>query len=614
MSEKQSNKILELQMKVEELAKAKSYLKARLSRTEADLEKHDDLASTTSSQYTNELSLLQTKLSEQAAENYELKAKVDLFDSVLEQKQRESHEAVEKQIKELQASLDAEAKEKRSLRSKINDFEAELARKEKQIRDIVDRYTMEITQLESDLADHKKENGKLKNGVTAVTDVISDANNLKNELISAEKARKESEDKLSEQIKANAALKREVDNLKSDIMKTKRVLERNPDNKESENERKELEMKLVEETSAKAALEEEVERLRKNANRFSGATTEASKLRIQLSTLEKSVEAERELARAADESRTELEAELVEQTKARAALAREVERLQDEVRKLSTGEAAERNQALDADTARIKGVEGKMAGLEKTNEELEARLAKVSGERTEVITALEEVINEVQSREDEIEALANILRKRDEELEHAKLIATKALASAQDAKARYKGKGQERQAELNDKISMLTTNVNLLTEKNEILQRQTSKVERKLQEKEAECAQLKERLRSLDNNAPEKRDKLDEFIERNRSPKIQNFGDGFATFDTESPTHSDPSLEINDSMSTQSADLQGASGWLHDFDSQSIDSSEATSFAGIRTEPSESQSRRSIERDALRKYVRKRYLKSKTSV
>jgi hypothetical protein len=38
----------------------------------------------------------------------------------------------------------------------------------------------------------------------------------------------------------------------------------------------------------------------------------------------------------------------------------------------------------------------------------------------------------------------------------------------------------------------------------------------------------------------------------------------------------------------------------------------SASFAGIRSEPGAAgQSRRSIERDALRKYVRKRYLKSK---
>ena len=41
------------------------------------------------------------------------------------------------------------------------------------------------------------------------------------------------------------------------------------------------------------------------------------------------------------------------------------------------------------------------------------------------------------------------------------------------------------------------------------------------------------------------------------------------------------------------------------------DDDDNASFSGIRAEQSEGQSRKSIERNALRKYVRKRYIKSK---
>jgi hypothetical protein len=72
-----------------------------------------------------------------------------------------------------------------------------------------------------------------------------------------------------------------------------------------------------------------------------------------------------------------------------------------------------------------------------------------------------------------------------------------------------------------------------------------------------------------------------------------------------------------ESMSTYTADLgEATKGWIQDFDSQSSHSGSAgmkESFDGARSEPGANQSRRSMERDALRKYVRKRYMKHKTS-
>jgi hypothetical protein len=58
-------------------------------------------------------------------------------------------------------------------------------------------------------------------------------------------------------------------------------------------------------------------------------------------------------------------------------------------------------------------------------------------------------------------------------------------------------------------------------------------------------------------------------------------------------------------MSTRTADLGDATKWLHDFeDGKSIFSD------GAATEPA-SKSNRSVERDKVQQYVRKRYLETK---
>ena len=74
---------------------------------------------------------------------------------------------------------------------------------------------------------------------------------------------------------------------------------------------------------------------------------------------------------------------------------------------------------------------------------------------------------------------------------------------------------------------------------------------------------------------------------------------------TSSQTGSQAMIQQNETMSTQSADLANPSGWMAEFsDSSTIDTTDnqSASFAGIRSEPGTKQSRRSIERDALRKY------------
>ena len=72
-------------------------------------------------------------------------------------------------------------------------------------------------------------------------------------------------------------------------------------------------------------------------------------------------------------------------------------------------------------------------------------------------------------------------------------------------------------------------------------------------------------------------------------------------------------FSFDEALSTYTADIgETTKGWIHDFDTESTASSHQNSF-DARSEPGAGQSRRSIERDALRKYVRSRYMKHKSS-
>lgn len=320
--------------------------------------------------------------------------------------------------------------------------------------------------------------------------------------------------------------------------------------------RKELEAKLKEESVSKVSLLKEVESLKQSSTMISTAAIEAQALRKQLSIMEEAAENERWSENGQESTAKELELKLIE--------------------------------------------------TEKSKANVEKRLERVNAERNEVINALEEVINEVQNREDEIEALATILRKRDEELEHAKLIATKALASAQEIKARYKGR------ERDEKTQELQSVIDTLSQKNDDLQSKQTKLKRELDDRRKECATLKTALQKPTSEITSSGDTIEHTEEEFRFVKdtLSPFQNNIGRSSTDSFDLGSVSIELNDTLSTQSAELNAASGWLHDFDSREPDEPASSS---AQTEPS-SSSRRSIERDALRKYVRKRYLKSKTAL
>jgi len=519
----------------------------------------------------------------------------------------QSQEKYSNQILELQMKVEELTKTKESLKARLTRAEEYLEQKENLLSVTSSQLSSGMSDLQAKLSKRITENEALKAELDDLTAKLDDnpvANKLQSKLNAESKERRALETKIGD---IDAELKRKekqitdiVDRYTQEIADLESKLE-----EEKKSQRKAYGPPSAELAEARIA-RDQLERA------LSAQKRTNADLQKELDALKLSARSVNSVNKpAADDKIRELEA-------ANERLEKEWERL--------TAEADSNKERFEKELAKAKRdnagpgqerheLEDRLQEVEKAKAELEERLKKVNGERTEVITALEEVINEVQSREDEIDSLAQILRRRDEELDHAKMIATKALASAQELKARYKGKGGDRSAELLEKIQELNTNIDFLSKKNDSLERKTSRMERELKDKEKEVAELRSSLHERGLSKGE--DKLDKFLDSNKDRDSFHplTDDGFPAFGscTSSPTQAGTSLLMNDTMSTQSAELHGGSGWLHDFDSHSVYSSDdAASFAGARTEPSESKSRRSIERDALRKYVRKRYMKSKT--
>ena len=381
----------------------------------------------------------------------------------------------------------------------------------------------------------------------------------------------------------------------------------------------ELEYKLEDEMRSRTMLERDMEKLRRGESGSLDAESRHSKDQVEMALRAQqraNTDLQHQLRQLKEEASTAMDAiseeKLSQLTKANSELQEKLDVVTKSAEKTKRALEEQLDAAIhsnDAFSDRA-DLEEKLAAVEKSKVEIEERLKKVNSERTEVITALEEVISEVQSREDEIEGLATVLRKRDEELEHAKLIATKALASAQDMKARLKNKSDH---DLIQKVDELNTSIDYLTKKNETLERKTSRMERELQQKELECGELRNKLqRSATKDKFNVSRRLDDKIHDDDG--FHSINPNFQTFDTSSPTtKASSAFAMTDSISMGSGEhpASSAPGWLHDFDEDDSDESSAVSFSGIHTAPSEAQSRRSIERDALRKYVRKRYMKSK---
>ena len=349
----------------------------------------------------------------------------------------------------------------------------------------------------------------------------------------------------------------------------------------------ELESKLDQDTDTKHHLQLEIDNLRNNLDSASEVSSEALELRQKVSSLEMSVESSKEIT-------VSLQDKLQEASKSRKAI--------------------------------------------------EAALKKANSEKAEVIAALEGVINEVQNREDEIESLSELLQRRDEELQHAKIIATKALASAKDIQKRYKDKDEGRHSDLMGRMDEVSDNVDRLTTKNESLQRKISSLERELRDRNLECKRLKDQLRQIDGKQMRESMKDDISAISTQSTEFTAFSN---------PTHSEMGIEVDHrqlqldqpismdsgsfSPSNRPRNTSGEFGNVNDdgftrhvefpsvekqYSKDSLESStnggarwqdfENDSRSGFESTSSEQQStksRRSVERDALRKYVRQRYSK-----
>ena len=295
-----------------------------------------------------------------------------------------------------------------------------------------------------------------------------------------------------------------------------------------------------------------------------------------------------------------------------------------------------------------------LADAQKAQEEVASTLESLSNEKDEVVDALEQVLNEVQGRDEEIETLTEILEKRDEELEHAKIIATKAIAQAQEIQNKYKEKNSRESsskvADLESKIESLNVSLEFLASKNEDLQKKNARLESELREKSLQMSRVKEghgspgdygpkenqgfvenasfSSPSTDSNASMSR-RPNSTTRRSRSSPIKSrrksrngFSeldntDAFSPFD-ETPEHTISKLDQHVAAQSTKREAPGhvtshsvgefgqPSEWVADFE---VDFDNSSDFHDARSEPGVARTRQSIERDALRKYVRKRYLK-----
>ena len=389
--------------------------------------------------------------------------------------------------------------------------------------------------------------------------------------------------------------------------------------------------------------------------KFHTLSRSKDELRSKVTELSSKVERkEREVREVTDRYKMyvmELESKLDQDTDAKHNLQLEIDQLKSDLSSAAvvSSEAAElrevvdslekavgtyRGKVRDADT-KTKEIEEKLASATDSKEEIERTLKKVNGEKAEVIAALEGVINEVQNREDEIESLSELLNRRDEELEHAKIIATKALQSAKDIQKRYKDKEKDRQNDMLESMEELNDKVEVLTSKNDTLQRKISMLERDLRDRNLECKRLKDQLRQVDgkqlhDDFSRMKDDASAFTQETAVGTSRSFsnvassgsmsGIGLRIQAGEDPPEGLATGTDSFSPSVSPTSPADVFGREDRFDEDVVDSDDGAlstivtneeyddeSSGGLDSMPSV-KSRRTIERDALRKYVRQRYM------
>ncbi|CAJ1941409.1 unnamed protein product [Cylindrotheca closterium] len=379
----------------------------------------------------------------------------------LDRKEKQLKEMKQK-IPELLADLDSRTRERDHYKAATMKSESELAKIKIQFDETIDQYVRQVSELEVRLKE------KAKN------DTFSRDNYETSRLESSRNDKNIRE--MSEAIKELESLL-EVANCNKDTSRLKiETIARELDEKrarstELEMEKIELESKLLTLSRAKDDLRSKVTELTSRVERKEREVREVTD-RYNMHVME-------------------LESKLDQDSDAKHTLRHEIDKLKADSHAL----------ARDAD-ARAKDMtrqlEARLESSARERDDIEKTLQKLTHEKSEVINALEGVINEVQNREDEIESLTEILQRRDEELQHAKIIATKALQSAKDIQKRYKEKEKDRHTDMMEKMDELHDSIGVLSSKNDSLQRKISMLERELRDRNIECRRLKDQLRQID--------------------------------------------------------------------------------------------------------------------
>ena len=220
----------------------------------------------------------------------------------------------------------------------------------------------------------------------------------------------------------------------------------------------------------------------------------------------------------------------------------------------------------------------------------------------------------MQNREDEIEALTEILERRDEELQHAKIIATKALASAKDIQNRYKQKDQDRQSDMMERIDELNDNIEVLTRENDSNQRKISMLERDVRDRNLECRRLRDQLKQIDGR--QFRDDATAYSKYSASPsRTHSIRNEEVEMKSESFSPSNSTGKLLGEAAFNKVEDPGFerqnSNESDDLDTSTIgstdDNFEHEGKEDFKEDYESIKERRSIERDALRKYVQQRF-------
>jgi chromosome segregation ATPase len=644
-----TSNIADLESKLEEEVQAKVELEDRLSSVRSELEDKQQHTEELVQRHHKATREMESDLAAAIAEKEELKAKLEQTKKDLDQKRKELMQTVSKfsngnqdlhsvkqghdefrqlsdpireeldrktkqvdelkrKIPELLSELQTRNRECDEAKSSAKRLETELIKRKEQFNEVVKRYSDQIAVLESELDSRSSTEDKVQN-------VRAEAMSKDSKIRELQDAIQELEVKLDiaqknrESAKVNAdSLARELDNKESDARRF-------------EMEKIELETKLQTHVRSKEELRSKVSEL-------------SSKLERK----------EREIREVTDRYKVyvmELESKLDKDTDAKHQLKLDIDRLKNELN--SAAEVREKlySSETEVEMYRVKALEAEFKSKEyvrsleaqlndalKAHHDLEVLHKKNKTEKVEVIAALEGVIDEVRDREVEIESLSNLLHEKDEELEHAKIIAAKAVQSAEDMQKRFKNRDRTQQSELMQRMDELSDNVDTLSRKNETLQRKIGMLERDLREKNLECRRLMDQLRHTDGNhsfrdapGPAIDDAHSAFetsgvrIQTGAPMDPEGYGLGlepFSPMESMSPSADfggenmfSKEVEFPDFEQKLSEDIStdAASRWSHDFESDN----RSAGIDSVGSEPI-GRSRKSIERDALRKYVKQRYM------